>query len=322
MDSGSEEEIDPEEEALKLRMVVLEQEMVVKKREERKWKEEEEQKQREAEEAKRRAAEEQARRAREAAEQEVRDEAVQTVEAAWRSVEARSLKGKRISESRPAVKRKVSARVYCSTCLRRNVECFLVKGGHPNQACVLCFKAHLKCQWGEKGKEKEKESTPQELSQEIAEICDLMPDVGSGEGGNVLKGIQLNGEDPEWEEQFKTLKNWEEWGRLGTGYRHLPKIDPADLERRESDSDLAEVPLDEEMADKGDTLVVGRAWRWSDMMEVDEGLDKETNGGEDEGTNGGEDKETKGEEDRGTSEIEQELVGDEEVRGDVDMEEV
>ncbi|KAF9642018.1 hypothetical protein BDM02DRAFT_3194065, partial [Thelephora ganbajun] len=139
--------------------------------------------------------------------------------------------------------------------------------------------------------------------------------------------------DPEWEEQFKTLKNWEEWGCPGTGYGHLPKIDPADLERRESDLDLAEVPLDKEMADKGDTLAVGRAWRWNekrnermgprrrDTMEVDEGLDEETNGGEDEGTNGGEDEETKGEEDGGTSEIEQELVGDEEVGGDADMEE-
>ncbi|KAF9642294.1 hypothetical protein BDM02DRAFT_3193529 [Thelephora ganbajun] len=150
---------------------------------------------------------------------------------------------------------------------------------------------------------------------------------------NVLKGVQLDGDDPEWEEQFKMLKNWEEWGRLGTGYGHLPKIDPADLERRESDSDLMEVPSDEEMADKGDALAVGRVRRWNekrnkrmgprrrDMMEVDEGLDEEMNGGEDKGMNGGEDEETKGEEDGGTSEIEQELVGDEEVGGDADMEE-
>ncbi|KAF9641807.1 hypothetical protein BDM02DRAFT_3133551, partial [Thelephora ganbajun] len=258
-------------------MVALEQEMAAKKKakeeerkrqkaeEERKRKEEEERKRREAEEAERRAAEEQARRAKDAAEQEARDEAVRTAEAAQRSVEAGSSKRKRVSESGPAAKRKASAQVYCSTCLRRNVECFPVEGGRPNQACVLCFKAHLKCQWAEKGKEKEKESTPQELSREIVEIRDLgihpylasircWMSVLEKEIWNVLKGIQLDREDPEWEEQFETLKNWEEWGRPGTGYGHLPKIDPADLERRESDSDLAEVPSDEEMVDKGDML--------------------------------------------------------------------
>jgi hypothetical protein len=61
---------------------------------------------------------------------------------------------------------------------------------------------------------------------------------------NVLKGVgqsQGRGQgsvpDSVWSARLEALSNWDEWGRPGTGYSHLPVMMAEQLERRSSDSE-------------------------------------------------------------------------------------
>lgn len=55
---------------------------------------------------------------------------------------------------------------------------------------------------------------------------------------NVLKGVGRSEEmeDLEWVERSETFLNWELWGTPGSGYEHLPKLDPKELVRKDRES--------------------------------------------------------------------------------------
>jgi hypothetical protein len=128
----------------------------------------------------------------------------------------------------------------------------------PGKACEACAKAHAKCTTAE---------SDREVSLGVEEIClgvrkELRAEVSpllralkqemrvlGTEVWALSKGAGGSG-DAEWADQVEALQNWALWGKAGTGFGHLPEINPEDLRRSETDSEgeseEKEMDVDEE----------------------------------------------------------------------------
>jgi hypothetical protein len=140
----------------------------------------------------------------------------------------------------------------CAGCLKRGIDCVPSKSGRPGQACGACAKAHMKCSWKEERAESEVSGGVEEFRRVVKE--EISRGIGSDltlikrritslekEVWNILKGVGGRDEiDGEWEERWEVLQNWELWGVAGSGYEHLPGIDPKDLVRKTEDDGIEE----------------------------------------------------------------------------------
>jgi hypothetical protein len=186
---------------------------------------------------------------------------------------------------------------------------------------VPCQEGHSRCEWaGRSGSEKPGPgASPEEVRKAVeAVMAPMMREVGGvkramremrDELWGTLKGVYGLGSmpDEEWTSQAETLRHWEEWGREGGRYAHLPRIRAEDLKTPEEESggdseeeaELSEGELQLLREEAGSAGYASDGGAGKKKVEVE----VEASGSEDEGED---DEDEEGEEDEGDEEDEDE----------------